>query len=150
MNITIFIGIVTLQGILLCFMKRSMRTANVSFFYLLFYTLYNVYFHDFDLFLSNKLRRVAQSVGVYTECQKLLSISYYCRDWGKFVSAAFAKASVYNFAVAHLYIYSIGIMVLSFLGGDLCIVSQQRFFLAIFFSPVWEGQYSVLFYFAYL
>ena len=36
--------------------------------------------HNFVLFLVSGLRRVAQSVGIYTECQKHLSVSYSCRD----------------------------------------------------------------------
>ena len=36
--------------------------------------------HNFGLFFVSGLRRVAQSVGIYTECQKHLSVSYSCRD----------------------------------------------------------------------
>ena len=39
-----------------------------------------LYFHNFVLFLLNGLRRVAQSVGIYSECQQLLSVSYPCRE----------------------------------------------------------------------
>ena len=67
--------LVNKEGIQICFVKRRRRRANVSVFHLLCYTWHILYFHNFVLLLVNGLKRVAQSVGIYIECQKLLSVS---------------------------------------------------------------------------
>ena len=40
-------------------------------------------FHNFVLFLVNGLRRVAESVGIYIEYQKFLSVSFLVETKGK-------------------------------------------------------------------
>ena len=57
---------------------------------MLCYTCDILYFYNFVLFLLEELQRVAQSVGIYIECEMLLSVSYTCREQGNVVPIAFA------------------------------------------------------------
>ena len=66
------------------------KRASVSVFQLLWYAYDIVYFYNFVLVLLEELRRVAQSVGIYTKCQMVLSASYSWRDQGNVVPTAFA------------------------------------------------------------